>query len=62
MMPLIAFVDENKRSYINRDAKMYDLINQEKWNAHSLSSLLPPNVLADVKTVSVPCSFIEDRV
>ena len=60
MIPFIYFVDEIKLLYLNRDAKVYDFINQE--TNHSLSSLLPPNILVDIKAVLVPCSSMEDRV
>ena len=29
MTPLISFVDENNLHFINRDAKVYEFINQE---------------------------------
>ena len=62
-MPLVSFVDDNNLHYINLDAKVNGFINYEtkEWNINSLSTILPPNTVVDIKTISIPCSPIEDR-
>ena len=64
MLPLISFVDENHLHYINWDAKVYDFINQDskEWNLQSISSILPLNVLSDIKAILIPSCPLCDRI
>ena len=64
MSPLISFVDENHLHYINWYAKVYDFINQDfkEQNLQSISSILPLNVLADIKAIPIPSSPLCDRI
>ena len=64
MMPFVSFVDENNLHYISLDAKVHDFINHDtkEWNSHSISSILPQNVLADIKVISIPWNPVEDRI
>ena len=64
MVSLVSFMDGNNLQYINLEAKVHDFINHEtkKWNIHSISNILPLNVIADIKAKHIPCSPIEDRI
>ena len=64
MTPLILFMDENNLHLINRDVKTHDFIDQEtkEWNLHAIVSLLPSNVLADIKAIPIPLFCLEDKV
>ena len=64
MSPLISFVDENHLHYINWDAKVYDFINQDskEWNLQPISSILPLNVLSNIKAIPVPSCPLCDRI
>ena len=58
------FVDENHLYYINCDAKVYDFINSDskEWNLHSIFSILPLNVLVDIKAIPILSSLLFDRI
>ena len=62
-MPLVSFVDDVNLQYINLDAKVNDFINYEtkEWNVNSVSTILPPNAIADIKAVHIPYSPIENK-
>ena len=64
MIPLILFMDENNLHLINRDVKTHDFIDQEtkEWNLHAIVSLLPSNVLVDIKAIPIPLFCLEDKV
>ena len=64
MTPIISFVAKNNFHFINRDAKVHEFIDQEtkEWNLRSIVSLLPSNVLADIKAILIPFSPIEDKI
>ena len=64
MTPLISFVDENDLHYINWDAKVNYFIDQDskELNLSLIASLLPSNVLADIKLVPISSSPIEDML
>lgn len=49
---------------IDKDAKVYNHIDQESKNykLHSLVSLLPCNILVDIKAIPIPFASIEDMV
>ena len=44
--------------------KVYDFINHEtkEENTHSISIILPQNVLLEIKAILIPYSPIEDRI
>ena len=64
MVSLVSFIDENNLHYISLDAKVHDFINHDtkEWNIHSISSILPQNVLTDIKAIHIPWTPIEDRI
>ena len=43
---------------------MYDFIDQDnkEWNLTSVTSLLPSNVVLDIKAIPIPSCSIEDMV
>ena len=65
MMPLVFFfVEADNLHLVNLDAKVHDLINHEtkEWNIHSVSTILPPNVISDIRAIPIPCSLVDDRI
>ena len=64
MFSLVFFVDENNLYCINCDAKAYDFINSysKEWNLHSIFSILPLNVLVDIKAIPILSSLLFDRI
>ena len=57
-------MEENNLHYISLDAKVHDFINHDtkERNIHSISSILPQNVLADIKVISIPWNLVNDRI
>ena len=57
-------MDEDNLQDINSDVKVYECIDHDKkeWDLHSIASFLAFNVLADIKTIPIPTSSLEDRV
>ena len=55
--------DDNVQN-INLDAKVHNSINQgtKEWNIHSISNILPPNVLSSIKSIHIPLSPMEDTI
>ena len=63
MSLLISFVDENGWQFINLDTKVHEFIDHDKeWNLHSITTLFPSNVLADIKAVPIPSSPLENSI
>ena len=64
MKPLISFVDDSNLQYINLNAKMSEFINHDtkELNIHSISIILPLNMLVDIRAITIPYSFIEDII
>ena len=60
---LVSFMDDNNLHYIKLYAKVNDFINYEnkEWNINLVSTVIHPNIIADIKTISIPYSSIEDR-
>ena len=57
-------MEDNNVQNINIDANVHDFINQgtKEWNIHSISNILPPNVLSYIKSIPIPLSPMEDRI
>ena len=64
MVPLVSFVNENNLHYNSLDAKVYNFINHDtnEWNIHYIFSILPQNVLVDIKAIPIPWNHVEDRI
>ena len=60
---LVSFMDDNNLHYIKLYAKVNDFINYEnkEWNINLVSTVIHPNIIAGIKTISIPYSSIEDR-
>lgn len=61
MGPLTSFMDENNLHHINWDAKVDEFIDQHgnECDLSCISSLLPSNVISDIKTIPIPSTSLE---
>ena len=71
MMPLVSFMEADNLHFVDvdakvnlhfvsLDAKVHDFISHEtkKWNIHSISTILPLNVISDIREIPIPCSLV----
>ena len=64
MMPLVSFVEADNLHFVNLNAKVHDFINHEikEWNIHSIATILPLNVISDIKAISIPYCLVDDII